>query len=83
MKNNQQIIPKKGKLIVNHKKTDYLLYRINQRIEKVFANQKMKHKTIYSLVNECNNWIPTKFEVRAYEQLRQHFNDLFYTLNIR
>lgn len=80
MKTNKLI--KQWSLIISQKSTQYLVYRINKQVERIFFNQAMKHKDIISLSNEVLNWIPTKLEVKAYEYLRIKFNDLFYTLNL-
>lgn len=76
-------IAKKAQIVQTNKSTNYLIYRINKRIESIFAKQNMKHKDIYSLFDEVNNGTPTRLECKAYEELRIRFRDLFYTLSIR
>lgn len=61
---------------------DNIIYWINQRIKKVFEKQYFKHQDIFSLIDEVENWIPTKLETKAYEELRYKFHNLFLLLKI-
>ena len=55
-----------------------ILNKINDRVSKIFENQKVAHKDVYSLLNEVENGIPTILECKAYEELTIKYRDIFY-----
>lgn len=59
---------------------DNIIYWINQRIQKVFEKEYCKHQDIFSLIEEVENWTPTRLECKAYEELKYRFHNLFLLL---
>jgi len=54
------INPKKYSQIVKHREyscnnSKEILYKINQKVSKIFENQKFAHKDVFELMNEVEN----------------------------